>query len=133
MHFLGKLNDPKLRRDTIMDYFLLPFIFSFQAAISILLLLHQIIIPAMMLFTASLIKQAILWLFFVVNLLLTTKPGKTLWSILLMVLCIVFIIPIIFHTFYKSMYDFGPKYCKQSFVDILTQPVPGIEFEEQHD
>ncbi len=38
-----------------------------------------------------------------------------------------------FYPFYKSIYDFGPKHCKQSFIDILIQPVPGIELEEQHD
>jgi hypothetical protein len=133
MHSLGKINGPKLRRETIMDCFLLLFMFSFQAAISILLLPHQIILLAIMLFTASLIKQAIIWLFFVVNLLLTTKPGQALWSILLTVLCIVFIVPIIFYTFYKSIYGFGPRIAKQSFIDNPNQPVRGIEFEEQHD
>jgi hypothetical protein len=48
------------------------------------------------------------------------------------VLCIVFIVPIVFDTYYKSIYDFGPKHHKQSFTDILTQPVLGIEFEQQH-
>ncbi len=116
-----------------MDCFLLPFIFSIQAAISILLLLQQIILPATILFTVSLIKQAIQWLLFVVNLFLTTMFGRALWSIISMVLCIVFIVLIVFYTFYKSIYDFGPKHCKQSFIDILSQPVQGIEFEEQHD
>jgi len=114
-----------------MDCFLLPFIFSIRAAITLLLLLQQIILPATMRFTASFIKQAFQWFLFVVNLFLTTKFGRTLWSIFLTVLCIVFIVPIVFYTFYKSIYDFGPKHRKQSFIDILSQPVPGIEFEEQ--
>ncbi len=133
MCFLRKLNGPKLRKETIIDCFLLPFIFSFLAAISILLLFHQIILSATISFTASSIKQAIPWLFFVVNLLLTTTPGRAFWSILSTVLCIVFIVPIIFYTFYKSIYDVGPKHPKQFFIDMLTQPVPGIKFEEQHD
>jgi len=116
-----------------MDCFLLPFIFSIRAAISILLLLQQIILPAMMLFMVSLIKQATQWFFFVVNLFLTTTFGQALWSIISTVLCIVFIVPITFYTFYKSIYDFGPAHRKQSFIDILSQPVPGIEFEEQYD
>ncbi len=116
-----------------MDCFLLPFTFSFWAAIYILLLFHQIILPATISFMASLIKQVILWLFFVVNLLLITRPGRALWSILLTVLCIVLIVPIVFYTFYKSIHDFGPKHHKQSFMDILkTRPVLGIEFEQQH-
>ena len=116
-----------------MDCFLLPFIFSIRAAISILLLLQLIILPAMMLFPASLIKQAIQWLLFVVILFLTTKFGRALWLILSTDLCIVFIVLIVFYTFYKSIYDFGPAHRKRSFIDILSQPVPGIDFEEQHD
>ena len=103
-----------------MDCFLLPFIFSIRAAITLLLLLQQIILPATMRFTASFIKQAFQWFLFVVNLFLTTKFGRTLWSIILTVLCIVFIVLIVFFTFYKSIYDFGPKHCKQSFIDILS-------------
>jgi hypothetical protein len=87
-----------------------------------------------MLFTASLFKQAIQWLFFVVNLFLTTKIDRAIWKIISTVLCIVFIVLIVFYTFYKSIYDFGLAHRKQSFIDILSQPVPGIEFEEtKHD
>ncbi len=87
----------------------------------------------MILFTASLIKQAIQWLLFVVNLFLTTKFGRALWSVISTVLCSVFIVLIVFYTFYKSIYDFGPAHCKQSFIDILSQPVPGIDFKEKDD
>ncbi len=127
MLFLRKLNGPKLRREIIMDCFLLPFIFSFWAAISILLLLRQLL-PATILFTASLFKKVILWLLFMTRLFYTTRLGKIIWPFLLTVLCLVFMVPIVFHSFYKSVYDFGPKHCKQSFWEILTQPVPGIEF-----
>ena len=117
-----------------MDCFLLPFIFSIRAAISILLLLHRTILPAIIQFTASLFKQAIQWLLFVVNLFLTAKFGRAIWSIIPTVLCIVFIVPIVFYTFYKSIYDFGPAHRKRSFIDILSQPAPGIEFKEtKHD
>jgi hypothetical protein len=128
MLFLGKLNGPKLRRETIMDCFLLPFIFSFRAAISILLLLQRLL-PATILFTASLFKQAIQWLLFLTRLFFTTRLGQIIWPFLSMVLCLVFIVTIVFHSFYKSVYDFGPKHCKQLFWEILTQPVPGIKFE----
>jgi hypothetical protein len=59
-----------------MDCFLLPFILPCWAAISILLLFQQTILPATISFMASLIKEAILWLFFVVSLLLITRSGR---------------------------------------------------------
>jgi hypothetical protein len=43
------------------------------------------------------------------------------------------LVPIVFYTFYKSIYDFGQAHHKRYFIDILSQPVPGIDFEEQHD
>jgi hypothetical protein len=46
-----------------------------------------------------------------------------------MVLCTIFIVPVVFYTFYKSVYDFGPKHRKRTLMDIITNPVPGIEFE----
>ncbi len=36
--------------------------------------------------------------------------------------------PIILFTFFRSIYNFGPEHCKRSLYDILTNPVPGIEF-----
>ncbi len=111
-----------------MDCCLLSFIFSFRAAISILLLLRQLLL-ATILFTASLFKQVIQWLLFLTCLFFTTRLGQFIWLFLLMVLCLVFIVPIVFHSFYKSVYDFGPKHCKQTFWESLTQPVPEIKFE----
>jgi hypothetical protein len=128
MLFLGKPNGLELRRETIMDCFLLPFIFSFWAAISILLLLQQLL-PATILFTASLFKQVIQWLLFLACLFFTTRLRQIIWSFLSTVLCLVFMVPIVIHSFYKSIYDFGPKHHKQLFWEIITQPVPGIEFE----
>jgi hypothetical protein len=130
MLFLGKLDGPKLRRETIIDclLLLLPFIFSFQAAISFLLLLRQLL-PATIFFMASFIKQAIQWLLYLAYVFLTTKFRQALWFVISTVLCVVFIVPIVFYTFYKSVYDFGPKHCKRTLMDITTNPVPGIEFE----
>jgi hypothetical protein len=39
-----------------------------------------------------------------------------------------FIVPIVLFPFFWSIYNFGPEHCKQLFFDILTNPVPGIEF-----
>ena len=40
-----------------------------------------------------------------------------------------FIVPITIYTFFRGVYDFGPKHCKRTLFDILLNPVPGIEFE----
>ncbi len=40
------------------------------------------------------------------------------------------IMPIILFTFFWSIYNFGPELCKQLFFDILSNLVPGIEFED---
>jgi hypothetical protein len=37
--------------------------------------------------------------------------------------------PITLYTFFRTIYDFGPKHCKRSLLDILRNPVPGTEFE----
>ncbi len=66
---------------------------------------------------------------FIVYLFSTTRFGQFIWSIISMVLCIVCIVPTVFYSFYKSVYNFGPKHCKCSLKDILLNPVPGIEFE----
>ena len=113
-----------------MDCFLLPFIFSFWAAISFILLLQQLL-PATIFFTASFIKQAIQWILYLAYVFLTTKFGQALWFVTSTVLCTVFIVPIVFYTFYKSVYDFGPKHCKRTLMDIISNPVPRIEFEGQ--
>jgi hypothetical protein len=35
--------------------------------------------------------------------------------------------------FFRGVYDFGPKWHKRTFNDILLNPVPGIEFDERLD
>jgi hypothetical protein len=49
-----------------------------------------------------------------------------LWSLIQ----VFFIIPITIYTFFQGVYDFGPENCRRSFVDIICNPVPGIEFKE---
>jgi hypothetical protein len=39
-----------------------------------------------------------------------------------------FIVPIILFLFFWSIYYFGPEHCILLLFDILTNPVPGIEF-----
>ncbi len=33
------------------------------------------------------------------------------------------------YTFFRAVYNFGPKHCKRSLFDILRNPVPGVEFD----
>jgi hypothetical protein len=40
----------------------------------------------------------------------------------------IFIVPIICFTFFPSVYNFGPKHCKQLLIEILCNPIPGIVF-----
>jgi len=48
-----------------------------------------------------------------------------MWSLIQ----VFFIVPITIYTFFRGVYDFGPKHCKRTLFDILLNPVPGIEFE----
>ncbi len=50
--------------------------------------------------------------------------GRFWWSILHWI----FIVPIILFTFFRNVYNFGPKHRKRSLFEILCNPVPGIEF-----
>ncbi len=50
--------------------------------------------------------------------------GRFWWSILQ----VIFVVPITLYTFFRTIYDFGPKHRKRSLFDILQNPVPGIEF-----
>jgi hypothetical protein len=40
-----------------------------------------------------------------------------------------FIVPIVLFMFFRSIYYFGPEHRKQLFFDILSNPVPGTEFQ----
>jgi len=48
-----------------------------------------------------------------------------MWSLIQ----VFFIIPITIYTFFRGVYEFGPKSRKRTLFDILLNPVPGIEFE----
>ncbi len=50
-----------------------------------------------------------------------------MWSLIQ----VFFIVPIMIYTFFRGVYDFGPKCRKRTFFDILLNPVLGIEFEER--
>ncbi len=120
-----------------MDVFLIPFIFSFWAAISFLLLL-QMLIQAIssrqniIWLTRHLLKifnqgilQTIQWIGFLFCLFVSSYSG-CFW---LQVLQWTFMVPITSITFFQYIYNFGPKHCKQSLFDILSNPVPGVEFD----
>ncbi len=137
MWCLGKLNGPECRTETIMDVFLLPFIFLIRAVISFLLLFQallqafssrQDIIRYMRLLlkiTQRGIQQLIQWIGLILWLFVSSYSG-CFW---LQILRWIFIVPVTFITFFWYVYDFGPKHRKQSFFDILSNPVPGIEFD----
>jgi hypothetical protein len=116
-----------------MDAFLLPFIFSVWAAISFLLLLQVIFTrPNIIWFIHYLfqslysgIYQVIQWIGFLLWIFITGYSGR-FWYLILR--CI-FIIPITLFTFFQYVYNFCPKHCKRSLFDVLSNPVPGIEFD----
>ena len=108
---------------------LLPLIFSVRAAISILLLL-QAIISRENLFhfaatTTQVIHQVFHWMGFLLWLFFHSYTGR-FW---LAILRWIFTVPIILFTFFRNIYNFGPKHRKRSLLEILRNPVPGIEFE----
>ncbi len=71
------------------------------------------------------IQQAFNWMGFFFWMFITSYSGSYWWLIRHWI----FIVPIILFTFFWSVYTFGPKHCKQSLIEILCNPVPGIEFE----
>ena len=124
MQCLGKLNGPERRIANIMDVFFFPFIFSIRAAISFLLLFQALFI-FMFRFSVDLIRDLYQWLRFLSWLFISSYTGRFWWFI-----CqVIFVVPITLYTFFRGVYDFGPKHRKRSLLDILRNPVPGIEFE----
>jgi hypothetical protein len=112
--------------------FLLPFTFSVQAAISFLLLLQVIVSRCNIiqcirfLITAStqVTWQSLNWIGFLFWTFMNSYNGHFWLSFLRWM----FIVPIVLFTFFQSIYNFGPEHCKPLLFDILTNPVPGIEF-----
>ncbi len=112
-----------------MDAFLLPFIFSLRAAISFLLLIQATLTMRNVgfLFQTILqtIQKSIQWIGFLFWLFISSFTGR-FWMKLIRW---IFIVPITFITFFRYVYNFGPKHRKRSLFDILCNPVPGIEFD----
>jgi hypothetical protein len=111
-----------------MDMIFLPIIFSVRAAIFFLLLLQAILSRDNLLqftaITTQVIHQAFHWMGFLLWLFVTSYSGRFRLSILRRI----FIVPIILFTFFWNIYNFGPMHCKRSLIEILCNPVPGIEF-----
>jgi hypothetical protein len=130
---LGKLDGPGHRNEIIMDEFLLPFIFSVRAAISFLLLFQVIFTRCNIIWfinylfqsSYSSIYQVIQWIGFLLWIFITGYSG-CFWYLILQ--CI-FIVPITLFTFFQHVYNFGPKHYKRSLFDILSNPIPRIEFD----
>jgi hypothetical protein len=133
MQRLGKLNGPECRIENIMDIIIFPIIFLIQAAISILLLLRAFFslhtAKTFIVFLFGVIQELYQWTRFISWIAISSYTGHFWWMVLQVIFKVVFIVPITFHSFFKYVYDFGPKHCKQSLYDILMNPVPGEEFE----
>jgi hypothetical protein len=117
--------------ESITDIFLIPIIFLIWAAISILLLLRVIFSVRTVSFLVGLIvslvgilHESIRWTGFLTRIAITSRMGRFMWSLIQVFL----IIPITIYTFFRGVYDFGPKSRKRTLFDILLNPVPGIEF-----
>jgi hypothetical protein len=115
-----------------MDMILLPFIFSVRTVISFLLLCQVIVSRCNIiqcthfLITTSIqvTQQSLNWIEFLFWTFMNSYTGR-FW---LSSLCWMFILPIVLFTFFWSIYNFGPEHRKQLLFDILSNPVPGIEF-----
>jgi hypothetical protein len=46
-----------------------------------------------------------------------------------MIIQTIFVVPIMFYSFFWYVYNFGPKHCKWTLYNITMNPVPGVEFE----
>jgi hypothetical protein len=110
-----------------MDVFLLPFIFSFWAAISFLLLLqasftkHNAVWSFRLLLRTifQAVHASIQWIGFLFWLFVSSYTGRFWFHLLRW----------IFIVFFQYVYNFGPKHRKRSLLDILCNPVPGVEFD----
>ena len=115
-----------------MDIFLIPIIFLIRAAISILLLLRVIFsvrtvrfLVGLTVSSVGILQESIRWTGFLTWIAITSRMGRFMWSLIQ----VFFIVPITIYTFFRGVYDFGPKHRKRTLFDILLNPVPGIEFE----
>ena len=124
MQCLGKLDGPECRIENIMDIFIFPIIFSIRAAITILLLLRVLSIRTVH-FILEFIQEMHQWSWFLTWITLTSYTAQFWWSLIQ----VAFVLLITFYSFFRYVYDFGPKHRKRSLLDILLNPVPGVEFE----
>jgi hypothetical protein len=116
-----------------MDIFLLQFILSVWTAISFLFLLQAIMsrpnviqfMKCILSFLSQIIHKVIQWMSFPAWKFISSYL-RCFW---LLILCWILIVPIVLHTFFHGVYNFGPQHRQWSFIDILFNPVPGIEFE----
>jgi hypothetical protein len=116
-----------------MDVFLLPFIFSFRAVISFLHLLQASLTICNAVSFIRFLFGAIFeafhasfqWIGFLFWLFVSSYTGRFWFQLLQWI----FIVPLTFITFFRYMHNFGPKHRKQSLLDILCNPVPGVEFD----
>jgi hypothetical protein len=118
-----------------MDIFLLQFIFPVWAAISFLFLLQAIIsrcnviwfMKCILSFLSQISYEVIQWMSVLAWKFISSYSG-CFW---LSILHWIFIVPIVLYTFFHGVYNFGPRHCQWSFIGILFNPVPGIEFERR--
>jgi hypothetical protein len=76
-------------------------------------------------FLSQIIHKIIQWMSFLAWKFISSYCGH-FW---LSILCWIFIVPIVLYTFFPGVYNFGLQHHQRSFIDILFNPVPGIEFE----
>ncbi len=116
-----------------MDIVLLPFLFSVWAAIYFLFFLQAItsrrnviwFTKCFLSFFSQIIQEVFWWTGFLTWKFVFSYLG-CFW---LSILCWIFIVPIVLYTFFHGVYNFGPQHHQWSFIVILFNPVPGIEFE----
>jgi hypothetical protein len=75
----------------------------------------------------GILQESIQWTCFLTWIAITSRMERFTWSFIQ----VFFIVPITIYTFFREVYDFGPKHRKRTLFDILLNPVPGIEFERR--
>jgi uncharacterized membrane protein len=75
--------------------------------------------------SVGILQESIQWTGFLTCIAIISQMGRFMWSLIQ----VFFIVPITIYTFFRGVYDFGPKHRKITLFDILLNPVPGIEFE----
>jgi hypothetical protein len=75
--------------------------------------------------SVGILQESIRWTGFLTCIAIISQMGRFMWSLIQ----VFFIVPITIYTFFRGVYDFGPKHRKITLFDILLNPVPGIEFE----